>query len=401
MNSLKPDTQAILLLCGQFSKKSEIQPLTFAEYAWLSQWLQDQHLRPANLLETSVALKLKHLEHEKITPDRLLTLLMRGAALALAVELWTSKGLWVISRSDQTYPTRLKTRLGQAAPPLLYGIGPAFLLQKRGIAMVGSRNIDDPALDFTKKLAKLSAQQGLTIISGGARGVDTQARLTALAQGRCAVGVLADSLAKTAVTGKYREVLREERLVLISPFDPNASFNIGNTIACNKYIYTLADWVVVVNCHYQEGGTWAGAIENLKTQWVPLLVRQDATSMGNQQLIKQGATPIDHTLFQSSLDLAEQFERLVGNLVVEQTPPPKTPQLPEKIDLFEIIWPHLEKQLLIEKTEEELIELLNLHPKQLKIWLNRALELGKLVKLTKPVRYVSTLSHPQKQTALF
>ncbi|EDN65100.1 conserved hypothetical protein [Beggiatoa sp. PS] len=58
------------------------------------------------------------------------------------------------------------------------------------------------------------------------------------------------------------------------------------------------------------------------------------------------------------------------------------------IDLFEVVLPYLERQLITEKTESELAEGFKLHSKQLKIWLERAVEMGRIKKLKKPVRYL-------------
>jgi predicted Rossmann fold nucleotide-binding protein DprA/Smf involved in DNA uptake len=394
-HQLSPDTQAILLLCGHFGKKtlSEIKPLSTSEYAWLAQWLQEQSMRPADLLNTAEMLKTKHLAYKKITAARIISLLMRGSALALAVEGWTNKGLWIISRSDEAYPMRLKKQLGQAAPPIFYGIGQAALLQKGGLAVVGSREVDQKVIDFTKTIAKKSAQQRITIISGGARGVDTEAMLTALIHGGTAVGVLAERLTRAAVAGQYREALREERLALISPFDPDAGFNVGNAMARNKYIYTLSDWAIVANTAYQEGGTWAGATENLKAQWVPLFVRKDEhMPVGNQELLKQGAIAIDK---KQLTDLRQQFSQLSETPLADDANKTK--------DLFEVVWPYIEQELVTEKTEKVLAERLNLHSTQLKIWLKRALELDKIKKLKKPVRYIINTDSQKKdeQETLF
>jgi predicted Rossmann fold nucleotide-binding protein DprA/Smf involved in DNA uptake len=415
---LSTDTQAILLLCGHFGNqmKSEIKPLTSSEYARFAQWLQLQNMRPADLLETASATKIKRFIDKTITPGRLMALLMRGGALALAVEAWTNKGLWIISRSDKAYPSRLKKQLGQTAPPIFYGVGQPTLLQKGGIAVVGSRDINKQMIDFTKIIAKKSAQQRMTVISGGARGVDTEAMLTALVHGGTVVGVLADSLTRAAIAGKYRDALREERLVLISSFDPDAGFNVGNAMARNKYVYALSDWSVVVNSGYQEGGTWMGATENLKAQWVPLFVRQDEPiSVGNQHLINQGAIAIDKKTLQEITDLRQQLSQLSETLpVVKENDFVKTHHkdeidvvdITEKDkeikDLYDIAWPHIERQLVTEKTEKVLAEHFNLYPKQLRIWLTRALENGKIRKLKKPVRYIVNIeSESEDQQTLF
>jgi predicted Rossmann fold nucleotide-binding protein DprA/Smf involved in DNA uptake len=332
------------------------------------------------------------------------------------VEAWTNRGLWIISRSDKAYPSRLKKQLGQTAPPIFYGVGQPTLLQKGGIAVVGSRDVDKQIVDFTKIIAKKSAQQRMTVISGGARGVDTEAMLTALVHGGTAVGVLADSLTRAAITGKYRDALREERLVLISAFDPDAGFNVGNAMARNKYIYALSDWSVVVNSSYKEGGTWAGATENLKAQWVPLFVRQDEPiSLGNQHLINQGAIAIDKKTLQETTDLRLQMSQLSETPPVVKENESVNTHHEDEIDavdiaekdkeikdLFEIVWPHIERQLVTEKTEKALAEHFNLYPKQLRIWLTRALENGRIKKLKKPVRYIVNIeSEPENQQALF
>ena len=66
-HSLSPDTQAILLLCGHFGKKTAgyIEPLTPSEYAWLAQQLQAQNMRPADLLDTASTLTIKHWEKQE------------------------------------------------------------------------------------------------------------------------------------------------------------------------------------------------------------------------------------------------------------------------------------------------------------------------------------------------
>ena len=89
---------------------------------------------------------------------------------------------------------------------------------------------------FTHMRCSPCAQQEMQVVSGGARGVDTAAMLSALEAEGTAVGVLADSLAKAAVAGKYRTGIKEGRLTLVSACDPNASFNVGNAMGRNKYI---------------------------------------------------------------------------------------------------------------------------------------------------------------------
>ena len=66
-----------------------------------------------------------------------------------------------------------------------------------------------------------------------------------------------------AIARDNREPLMNSRLVLVSPYDPAAGFNVGRAMQRNKLIYALADVALVVAADFQKGGTWEGAIEQL------------------------------------------------------------------------------------------------------------------------------------------
>lgn len=286
MTRISPDTQAILLLCGRFGERNGADPLSPGEYGRLVQWLKARELRPADLIECGVSTDLVE---AKLEPARMEALLARGAAMALATEKWLRSGLWIVSRGDENYPQRLKKKLGQDAPALLFGAGEHELLDAGGLAIVGSRNASDLELDFARDVAARCAKDGVAVVSGGARGVDAAAMQGAgEGEGRV-IGVLADSLLRASVNRDNRHGIEEGRLVLVSPFNPEAGFNAGNAMQRNRYIYALSDYALVVQSDYEKGGTWAGATENLKAGWVPLFVRDDAASKGITGLIKRGA----------------------------------------------------------------------------------------------------------------
>lgn len=287
---LSPDTQAVLLLCGRFGGRAAgVEPLAPGEYGRLVKWLRARQLRPSDLLDAGAPSLLSSLVEAKLDPVRIRALLQRGAALALATEKWLRSGLWIISRGDESYPRRLKRKLGEDAPALLYGVGDADLLDLGGLAIVGSRDASEDILDFTRGVAAQCAKEGLGVISGGARGVDAAAMQGASEAGGKVIGVLADSLLRAFVNRENRLGIEDRRLVLISPFNPEAGFNAGNAMQRNRYIYTLADFALVAQTSLEKGGTWTGAVENLKAGWVPLFARDDPSSAGIAALVKQGA----------------------------------------------------------------------------------------------------------------
>lgn len=300
MNShvLTPDTQAILLLCGSLgASRAREAPLTQGEYNQVAQWLQREQLRPADLLEPAGIDRVQTAGATLPLGERVLGLVARGAALALAVEAWTNKGLWVVGRSDPDYPRKLRARLARQAPPILYSVGERRLLEHGGLAIVGSRDADEEGLAFARAVVQNCTTQEIAVISGGARGVDSAAMETAIEAEGVVIGVLADSLSRAAVARKYRAAIREGRLVLISPFDPDAGFNVGNAMNRNKAIYALSDMALVVSATLEKGGTWSGAVENLQRGWVPLFVRAEEPQLpGNRRLIELGGYSVDRTV---------------------------------------------------------------------------------------------------------
>lgn len=298
---LKPDAKAILLLCGRFSSHGDetTKPLGLTEYNKLDNWLIHNEMQPGNLLQKEGQGRLSAFgETGKLTEKRINSLLNRGTAMALFIEEWTNKGGWILARTDDNYSSRFLKRLRHKTPPVIYGVGNQELLESGGVSIVGSRDSDDASLSFVRDLARKCAEEGVSVVSGGARGVDQTAMDAALEAGGFVVGVLACKLAKTSRKKKYRQAIAERRLILISAFHPNAGFHVGNAMARNKYIYTLGDGTVVVHSTKGSGGTWTGAKENLKHAWVPLYVRAEPpVPEGNQKLIEMGGHPVDRKIF--------------------------------------------------------------------------------------------------------
>ena len=317
------DTQATLLLCGRFGVQRQMsnEPLTQSEYNLLASWLMDHELRPADLLSQGIAPLREDLPPKKLDLDRIEALLNRGASMALALESWTNNGLWLIGRGDEAYPQQLKTKLKQNAPPLLYGAGNQALLSKGGLAIIGSRDVEKEGLYFTNRVAVLCAQQGIQVISGGARGVDREAMTAALDEGGEVVGVLGNSLMTVARSKRYRDAIGDMRLALISAYDPDAGFNVGNAMSRNKHIYGLSNWALVVNSTLNKGGTWAGATGNLRHKWAQLFVKSgEQTPEGNLALINKGGIPVEgNEILGKGVLLKKWFEERSG---VQDPEPP-------------------------------------------------------------------------------
>lgn len=418
--SLPPNTQAILLLtapliAGRSDPSAEL--LAPGEYNRLARILRDNQCQPADLLGPNARELIKKYQSVVDSP-RMERLLGRGFLLSQAIERWQARAIWVVSRADSNYPRRLKARLKEDAPPIVYGCGHAAILETGGLAIVGSRHVDDALMDYSEGIGRLAAGARLTVISGGARGIDQAAMRGALQAGGGVVGVLGDSLERAALNRDHRDVLMEGRLVLISPYDPAAGFNVGHAMQRNKVIYALADAALVVSSDYENGGTWAGAVEQLtKLRLVPVYVRSNGeTEKGLEALQRMGAlpwpnpgspeslvealsvqvhpkegTPSQEQLsFSVQQELETAHEAEPGPLPNACPPRPQTvatPATPAE-ELFAKV-KELLAQMKTPKTDAEVAADLQVSKSQAKEWLQRLVKEGVLEKLSKPARYRS------------
>ncbi len=412
---LSDEAKAVLLFCGRFQKGNDPKlpkPLNLREYNLLAQWLHNSGLRPKSLL-TEEGLHILKKTPPDINITRIQGLIARGGVMALSIEKWHNAGIWVVCRSDPDYPARLKRHLNRQAPPVLYGIGDIQILSRGGLAIVGSRNVDEKGEAFTQTVAQSCAQQNIQVVSGGARGVDQIAMLAALNHGGFVAGALADSLLKSAVAKKYRDFIQEKRLCLVSAFAPDSPFHVGNAMGRNKHIYGLADFALIISAEKNKGGTWAGATEELKRKNSnPVFVRNAVDSpSGNHAFLKLGAHPFPSPPWDKNLEKTLKNSKRGGRQSkipeqrslfpdMHQTPFPTTAireatnayqndpirqEVPS--DIFGAALPLILNALKDWRTPKNLSEILEIRKPQLDDWLKRARMEGWIERKIKPVRY--------------
>lgn len=352
MYLMSEDAKAILLLCGHLGGDGGADPLNQREYNQVVKRLLARNLRPADLF---VSEHVPDLARETgLDEARLVALLKRGVKLGFAVEQWNRSGIWVVCRSDPEYPARYKTHLREKAPPILFGAGERLLLRGGGLAIVGSRNVDTVGATFARDVAARCAREGFPVVSGGARGVDQVAMSGALEAGGVVLGVLADTLLRRSVSRDARGALADGRLLLISPYHPEAGFNVGNAMGRNKLIYAMADYGLVVSADYKRGGTWEGAEEELKREpGRPVFVRiGEHVPKGNLELIKIGARAFPAATERGSL--REAFDGAIRAappatmLVTPELPVVSTVEPPKVVDAEPVKEPAREPMVLKE-----------------------------------------------------
>lgn len=375
---LSDDAKAILLLTGELGMKNDStgsKPLTLPQWNRLWEHLEKISKRPRDLFhEKEIVHGVDWRGCHKRSEDAIEKLLDRGSILGAATQRWTDANLWVVTYLDRDYPVRIKKKLPNNFPPLFFGVGNRSLIQRGGLAVVGSRapkvdtlvkvfeemsleplndtlikvfretfrkscedawfksyqddwfnpfentipklssdiillksfqdaarrGFEDAAnwvfekddLAYAKQLGAATAREGKVLISGGAKGVDLAAMNGALKGGGDVVGVLSHMLFKRALDRSCHEFLENDNLVFVSETDPEVKLNRyefkSAAMGRNKYIYCLSDAAVVVRSG-KKGGTFSGAVENLKASWVPVWVKKpDDPDTGNEEIVDQG-----------------------------------------------------------------------------------------------------------------
>jgi DNA processing protein len=215
-------------------------------------------------------------------------------------------GCHVLISSDENYPAMLREIYD---PPLvLYVKGELTAKDKNAVAMVGSRQTTHYGIETARKLAYQLAYVGVTVVSGGARGIDTAAHQGALsAKGRtvCVLGTGINIIFPPENKDLFERIAQNGAVITQYPFNRNAdkqSFAIRNRIVAGM---TLGTVVVEADLH-------SGALitSNFATEYgrqvfaVPGRI-DSPRSKGCHDLIKKGAK-----LCEGAEDILSEFEYL-------------------------------------------------------------------------------------------
>jgi DNA processing protein len=217
-----------------------------------------------------------------------------GKSLELAREeraRASAAGVTVLSIDDLSYPHRLKEIYDP--PLLLYVRGDAELLKKPGIAVIGTRHPTPYGSGMAERLACDLAAQGLVIISGMARGVDTAGHRGAISAKGKTVAVFGTGV--DVIYPKENSRLSEQILALggalVSEFSLGTFAAPQNFPIRNRILSGMSIGVLVVEAAEYSGTRITARLaleQNRDVFAVPGNVT-NKNSWGPNTLIKQGA----------------------------------------------------------------------------------------------------------------
>jgi len=243
--------------------------------------------------------------------ERMNRLIDRGGSIAFEIQRYADMGINIMTRADTFYPILLKNKLGKSCPPIFYFAGNPNLTKKRCIGFVGSRNVVLDDEDFTVKTVEKCNSKDFSVVSGGAKGIDSVAQTTSIKNGNICIEFISDSLIRKIKAKNNINAILNDQLLILSVTKPDAGFSTGIAMMRNKYIYSQSDGTVIIKSDLNKGGTWSGAIENLKKQMSMTFCWNNTGYKGNMELISRGAIPIDENWDAEILSYASSNELIV------------------------------------------------------------------------------------------
>ena len=251
---------------------------------------------------------------------------------AFLVEQLDHNNIHILTVLDAAYPELLKTSLKrEQTPPVLFYAGDLHILERKTIAVIGSRNAGEESLEFTRAISSWLAEHGANVISGNARGVDRAAYEGATVTEGCTTVVLPHGIRK--LSGVQMRALQPEiesgNVLLMSQFHPDAQWVVSRAMERNKVVTGLAQVVNVAESDVQVG-TWEGANGALQ-QHRPLYVRQSAAALpGNTKLIELGG----HALPWPVVDVATLLSPILQESAQLQQEKQGAAPRPDQLSLF-------------------------------------------------------------------
>lgn len=212
----------------------------------------------------------------------------------------------VVTQADDEYPEMLRQIYDP--PFVLYVKGEISTRDKNAIAMVGSRQTTHYGIEVARKLGYQLGYLGVTVVSGGARGIDTaahQGALSAKARTICVLGTAINVVFPPENRELFERIAASGAVISQYPFNRNGdrqTFAIRNRIVAGMTLGT-----VVVEANLTSG---ALITANFATEYgrqvfaVPGRI-DSPRSKGCHDLIKKGAK-----LCESAEDILSEFEYL-------------------------------------------------------------------------------------------
>ncbi|MGQ9880733.1 MAG: DNA-processing protein DprA [Armatimonadota bacterium] len=231
---------------------------------------------------------------------------------------WNLSNARLLTWRDEGYPPSLREI--EDFPPLLFVRGSLQERDRFAVAIVGTRKPTSYGRNVTERLARELSRYGLTIISGGARGIDTAAHTGALRTDGRTIAVLGSGIDvpyPPESAALFNRIANQG--AILSEYPPGTPPDTWRFPARNRIVSALSLGVLVVEAPNDSGAliTANYALEQGKPVFAVPGNIDTGQSAGCHKLIKEGATLVDSV---------EDIVRMLG--IAPEPPPERPTQIP-------------------------------------------------------------------------
>lgn len=220
----------------------------------------------------------------------------------------------IIDASNECFPKELLKI--KNTPSKLHIIGNINLLKNKCIAIVGSRNCTTYGFKTAKQFAKELSQNGITIVSGLALGIDSAAHLGGLEGKGSTIAVLGHGLKHIFPKGNeelYKKIL-DNNGCIISEYEFDVEPNSKNFPERNRIVSGMSMGVLIVEAALKSGSTLTARIAKGQRKNVFCIPSNldSVHGMGTNRLIQKGAK-----LVLSIDDILKEYS--INNVLINDT----------------------------------------------------------------------------------
>ncbi|MCA9833719.1 MAG: DNA-processing protein DprA [Thermomicrobiales bacterium] len=212
-------------------------------------------------------------------------------------------GIHLVTMLDANAPRKL---LSGPISPWFFVYGDVSALGNESIGFSGSRDASPEAIEATMQIAAAAVDRGWTVISGGARGIDTAAHQGALDRG----GATAILLPQGILGWRSAEMPGDGELVIMSEFQPLDGWSSYRAMQRNKSIVHLSDRLVIPQAGVK-GGTMNAAEYALKANHPTWVIDLGPEYEGNRLIARKGARILPWANDPTDLDMLVTAEDIL------------------------------------------------------------------------------------------
>ena len=209
----------------------------------------------------------------------------------------------IISIENELYPEQLKHI--KRPPQILYVLGNEKILNNKSLSIIGSRNATNYGREIARKFAKNIAKQGINIVSGMAKGIDSEAHLGAIEARGNTIAVLGSGFNHIFPDKKIFQKILDNNGAIITEYKPDTEIFSDGFRRRNRIVAGISLGTFIVEAKEKSGTSitaeYARQFER-KIFCIPHLI-EDKHGIGTNRLLKR-----DAILITDVFDILKHYE---------------------------------------------------------------------------------------------